>query len=157
MIKTDNFDELRYSFRYIISYLMITVFLLVASLCSFEELSFSQLNQITTHTNHDDGNPHKGNSENHPYHSQNPSQHDESGIQCCDQLLALHQVKILTYYLSRSVLLVQTQLYFNTDEVDTKANRRFIYYNFRQKLREPVSKENSYYLAFPSHAPPFSS
>ncbi len=157
MLKIHNFNESRYSFRHIISYPMITIFLFFASLCTFEELAFSQLNQIITHINHDDGNPHKGNSENHHNHSQNPSQHDESGIQCCDQLLALHQLKILTYHSSGSVPLVQTQLYFNTDEVDTKANRQFSKYNFRQKLREPVSKENSYYLAFPSHAPPFSS
>lgn len=147
-----------------ISVLMIIVLPLVSGLCEFEYIAHAHLSPKIVALPHIDGDSHFDEQSGHPPHSHGSTQHshgstqnDGSGTLCCDQLSAIRLAKTISGLSASALQPVMHASVINNDEPGAELHQSLKEYISIHNSLDLVPKENSYYLAFPSHAPPLSS
>jgi hypothetical protein len=137
-----------------ISVLMTIVFLLAVWNCSLEQFLPAQPNQPVVNLLHETNEFNSEDSEKHPYHSHDSSHNDEKSELCCSQILATHRIKSTTQPLANVSQITMPFFVANPIELWATANQLDESHFSINTLPVFVHKENSYYFAFPSHAPP---
>jgi hypothetical protein len=141
-------------FKPSVSILVTIVFLLAVWTCSLEDFLPAQPNQSVASLHHETTGFKSEDSETTPYHAHDSSHTDEEGEPCCSQILATHRSKSVTQPLANSGQMTIPFFVVNSTELSAKPNQLDENNIFINTLPVLVHKENSYYFASPSHAPP---
>ena len=151
-----NFNVSKDFRRQSISILLAIVSPLAVSICNLELMLHSQVAQEAVSLHHENNSSHSEDYEEPPYHSHSSSHHDETRKLCCSQILAIRHVKSPVGPFAAFGPLELPLFVLNPAELCAKPKQ------FQRGDVSPVGppllvpKENSYFLAFPSHAPPSS-
>lgn len=167
LMAKSNINIFRKLNQQIISILMIIVLPLVSALCEFENTAHAQFPPKIVALPHIDGDSHFDDLSGQPphshgstqSHSHGSTQNDGNGALCCDQLTTIHSVNTFSglSVLSLQLVMSSSAIYSYIDKSDVELNQSLKEYLTIHNPSDLVPKEDSYYLAFPSHAPPLSS
>lgn len=141
-------------FKQSVSILVTIVFLLAVWTCSLEEFVPAQPNQSVANLLHENTGFKSVDSETPPYHAHDSSHTDEQGEPCCSQILATHRSKSITQPLAKLGQMTIPFFVVTSTELLAKPNQLDENNISINTLPVLIHKENSYYFAFPSHAPP---